>query len=45
MLAIALWPLYGKAAERVSGGPSGASAFLFTLAVAVVVFVPIALVI
>jgi predicted PurR-regulated permease PerM len=45
MLAIALWPLYGKAAERVSGGPSGASAFLFTLAVAVVVFVPIGLVI
>lgn len=44
MLAITLWPLYGKAAEHVSGGPSGASAFLFTLAVAVVVFLPIALV-
>jgi predicted PurR-regulated permease PerM len=43
MLAIALWPLYVKAAGRVSGGPSGASAFLFTLAVAIVVFVPIAL--
>jgi predicted PurR-regulated permease PerM len=45
MLAIALWPLYGKTAERVSGGPSGASAFLFTIAVAVVVFFPVALVI
>jgi predicted PurR-regulated permease PerM len=44
MLAIALGPLYGKAAERISGGPSGASAFLFTIAVAVVVFLPVALV-
>jgi predicted PurR-regulated permease PerM len=44
MLAIALWPLYRKVAERVSGGPSGASAFLFTLAVAVIVFLPIGLV-
>jgi predicted PurR-regulated permease PerM len=44
MLAIALWPLYREAAEHVSGGPSGASAFLFTLAVALVVFLPIALV-
>ena len=44
MLAIALWPLYEKAAQRVWGGPSGASAFLFTMAVAIVVFLPVVLV-
>jgi predicted PurR-regulated permease PerM len=44
MLATALWPLYVKAAGRVSGGPSGASAFLFTIVVAIVVFLPAALV-
>jgi predicted PurR-regulated permease PerM len=44
MIAIALWPLYVRTAERTSRGPSGASAFLFTLVVALVVFLPIALV-
>jgi predicted PurR-regulated permease PerM len=44
MLAIALWPLYAKVTERISGGPSGVSAFLFTVVVAVVVFLPVALV-
>jgi len=44
MLAIALWPLYVKASRRVSGEPSGPSAFLFTILVALVVFVPVALV-
>jgi predicted PurR-regulated permease PerM len=44
MLAIALWPLYVKAAGRDSRGPSGASAFLFTIAVALVIFLPVGLV-
>jgi predicted PurR-regulated permease PerM len=44
MLAIALWPLYGRVTEQISGGPSGVSALLFTGAVAVVVFLPVALV-
>ena len=44
MLAIALWPLYARVAAHVSAGPSGASAFLFTIVVAVVVFLPLALV-
>jgi predicted PurR-regulated permease PerM len=44
MLAIALWPLYEKAADHVWGRPSGASAFLFTLAVAIVIFLPVVLV-
>jgi predicted PurR-regulated permease PerM len=44
MLAIALWPLYEKAAEHVWGGSTGASAFLFTVAVAVIVFLPVVLV-
>src|SRR5262249_18793903 len=44
MLAIALWPIYEKAAERVWGRPSGASAFVFTIAVAIVVFLPVVLV-
>ena len=44
MLAIALWPLYGRVAERISGGPSGGSALLFTVVIAVVVFLPVALV-
>ncbi len=44
MLAVALWPLYRIVAEKLMGGASGASAFLFTLAVALVIFLPIALV-
>jgi predicted PurR-regulated permease PerM len=44
VLAIALWPLYVKATGRFAGGPSGASAFLFTLAVAIAVILPVALV-
>jgi predicted PurR-regulated permease PerM len=44
MLAIALWPLYGRAAGHFSGGPSNASALLFTIAVAIVIFLPVALV-
>jgi predicted PurR-regulated permease PerM len=44
MLAVALWPLYVKATGHVSGKPSGASAFLFTIVVAIVVILPVALV-
>ena len=44
MLAIALWPLYVRTAGHLSGGPSGASAFLFTIMVAIVVILPVALV-
>jgi predicted PurR-regulated permease PerM len=44
MLAIALWPFYRKTAERVSGGTSTAGALLFTIAVALIVFLPVALV-
>jgi len=43
MLAIALWPLYAKLAQRLAGRPSAASALLFTAAVALVIFLPIAL--
>jgi predicted PurR-regulated permease PerM len=38
-----MWPLYLRLAEQISGGPSNASALLFTAIVALVVFVPIAL--
>ena len=44
MLAIALWPLYRNVAEKLAGGPSGASAFAFTIVIALVIFLPIALV-
>jgi predicted PurR-regulated permease PerM len=44
MLAVALWPLYRKTAERVSGGTSTTGALLFTIAVALIVFLPVALV-
>jgi predicted PurR-regulated permease PerM len=44
MLAIALWPLYLKAARHFPGGSSGASAFLFTITIAIAVMLPIALV-
>jgi predicted PurR-regulated permease PerM len=43
VLAVALWPLYEQAAQRLSGGPSTLSALLFTALVALVVFVPLAL--
>jgi predicted PurR-regulated permease PerM len=44
MLATALWPLYVRAAGHFSARPSGTSAFLFTIVVAIVVFLPVALV-
>jgi predicted PurR-regulated permease PerM len=44
MLAIALWPLYGKVTKQMSAGQSGVSALLFTLVIAFVVFLPIALI-
>src|SRR5690349_6982192 len=43
MLAIALWPLYRKVADRISAGPSGPSALLFTIVIALLVFLPVAL--
>jgi predicted PurR-regulated permease PerM len=44
MLAIALWPLYERAGRKTADGPSTVRALLFTLAVAVLVFLPLALV-
>jgi predicted PurR-regulated permease PerM len=44
MLAIALWPLYVKATGRFPGGPTGASAFLFMIVIALAVMLPVALV-
>ena len=44
MLAVAIWPLYERAAPRTSGAPSTGRALLFTLAVALLVFLPLALV-
>ena len=43
ILAVALWPLYLAAATRVSGGPSTLSALLFTVAVGLTIFLPMAL--
>jgi predicted PurR-regulated permease PerM len=43
ILSISIWPLYIRAAESMSGGPSTLAALLFTLLVAVTIFVPIAL--
>lgn len=44
MLAIALWPLYERAAGKFFGAPSTGSALLFTLIVAVLVCLPLGLV-
>ena len=43
ILAVALWPLYVPLAARVSAGPSTLSALLFTLLVALILFLPLAL--
>lgn len=43
VLAVALWPLYLKFAKRLTAGPSGAAAFVFTVLVALVLITPIAL--
>lgn len=45
ILAVTIWPLYQTFASRLSSGPSGLTAFAFTLVVALVVFTPLALVI
>jgi predicted PurR-regulated permease PerM len=43
ILAVALWPLYVKFAARLASGPSGRSALVFTLIVALVLFTPLSL--
>ena len=43
ILAIALWPLYAAFATRVTSGPSGWTAFVFTCFVAVILFTPMSL--
>jgi predicted PurR-regulated permease PerM len=43
ILAIAVWPLYARVADAVSGEPSGLAAFLFTIMVGLVLIFPIAL--
>ena len=43
ILAVALWPFYVAGAARVSGGPSTLSALLFTVAVGLTIFLPMAL--
>lgn len=43
ILATALWPLYSQFANRMTAGPSSASALVFTLLVALVLFTPMAL--
>ncbi|MBW7973508.1 AI-2E family transporter [Bradyrhizobium sp. BR 10289] len=43
ILATSLWPLYVKFAARMSSGPSGLSAFVFTLLVALILFTPMSL--
>jgi predicted PurR-regulated permease PerM len=43
IMAVSLWPLYLAFAMRVTGGPSGAAAFAFTLLVALILVTPIAL--
>lgn len=44
MLAVAIWPLYERAVPRTSAAPSTGRALLFTLAIALLVFLPLALV-
>ena len=43
ILAVSLWPLYLKFANRFALGPSNLAAFIFTLIVALVLFIPMAL--
>jgi predicted PurR-regulated permease PerM len=43
ILAVSLWPLYTKFAARFPSGPSGLSAFVFTVIVALILFTPMAL--
>ena len=45
ILAVTIWPLYQNFASRFSPEPSGLTAFVFTMLVALVVFTPLALVI
>ncbi|WP_342738982.1 AI-2E family transporter [Bradyrhizobium sp. B117] len=42
IMAITLWPLYLAFATRVTGGPSGSAAFVFTVLVALILVTPIA---
>jgi predicted PurR-regulated permease PerM len=43
ILALAIWPLYQRVTSRMSDGQSGWTALLFTLLVALTLFVPMAL--
>lgn len=43
ILAVALWPLYIKLAVRFANGPSGLTAFVFTLLVAIIIVTPMSL--
>lgn len=43
ILAVTIWPLYETFASRISNEPSGMTAFVFTLLVALIVFTPAAL--
>jgi predicted PurR-regulated permease PerM len=43
ILAVALWPLYVKFANRFVSGPSGLAAFIFTVIVALILFTPMSL--
>lgn len=43
ILAIALWPLYIAFARRLTAGPSGWAAFIFTCVIAIVLFTPMSL--
>jgi predicted PurR-regulated permease PerM len=43
ILALAIWPLYERVTSRMSGGQSGWAALLFTLMVALILFIPMAL--
>jgi predicted PurR-regulated permease PerM len=43
ILAITLWPLYTKFAARITSGPSGLAALVFTAIVALILFTPMSL--
>ena len=43
ILAITLWPLYTKFAARITSGPSGLAAVVFTAIVALILFTPMSL--
>ena len=43
ILAVALWPLYIKFATRLTSGPSGVAALVFTAVVALILFTPMSL--